>query len=103
MIIERFLFYNPLYIIDNGTIGGNLIKREQYFITDSYEKSWKIKINISATTINSVEHSNPTTILAVGGNHTTILGYSSNTNHNDKEEQIKILQMLIKDLKKTMK
>jgi hypothetical protein len=76
-------------------------------------KGWwenKVKIPMSSTeirenmisndtTVNSVEHSSVTTILAVGGNHTTVLGYSSlNENHADPEVQIKLLKELASTL-----
>jgi hypothetical protein len=39
------------------------------------------------TTVNSVEDSRVTTILAVGGNHTTVLGYinKKGIEHNDSK------------------
>ena len=52
----------------------------------------------NATTVNSVEHSDTTTVLAVGGNHTTVLGYSPNINHHKKEAQVEILKALASDL-----
>ena len=51
------------------------------------------KIHEYETTVNSLEHSDITTVLAVGGNHTMVLGYSSNP-HYKEEDQIKILNEL---------
>ena len=50
------------------------------------------------TTVNSVEHADTTTILAVGGNHTTVLGHTHNTSHHKSEEQIQILKHLASKL-----
>jgi len=50
------------------------------------------------TTVNSVEHADTTTILAVGGNHTTVLGYTTNTSHHKEEEQVEILKALASNL-----
>ena len=55
------------------------------------------KENYSNTTIvNSVEHAEVTTILAVGGNHTTVLGHTSDTRYHEEESQIEILKALAK-------
>ena len=50
------------------------------------------------TTVNSVQHADTTTILAVGGNHTTVLGYTHHTNHHKEEQQVEILKALAADL-----
>jgi putative N-acetylmannosamine-6-phosphate epimerase len=50
------------------------------------------------TTVNSVEHADTTTILAVGGNHTTVLGYTQHTSHHKEEQQVEILKSLAADL-----
>jgi len=47
-------------------------------------------------TVNSVEHSSTTTLLAVGGNHTSVLGYSSNKSHHLPKEQLKIMKEISK-------
>lgn len=49
--------------------------------------------------VNSVEHSSVTTLIAVGGNHSTTLGFSSNECHHNKNDQIKILNHIKKNLK----
>ncbi len=46
------------------------------------------------TTVNSVEHADTTTILAVGGNCTTVLGHDFGVHHHTEEGQITILKTL---------
>ena len=46
------------------------------------------------TTVNSVEHADTTTIIAVGGNCSTVLGRTIHNKHSSKEDQIKILEDL---------
>ena len=50
------------------------------------------------TTVNSVEHADTTTILAVGGNHTTVLGHDFGVSHHTEEGQITILKTLANKL-----
>ena len=49
-------------------------------------------------TVNSVEHSNHTTILAVGGNCTTVLGTTNSSIHHTEESQVEILKQLANKL-----
>lgn len=46
------------------------------------------------TTVNSVQHADTTTILAVGGNYTTVLGYTHHMRHHEEYEQVGILKSL---------
>lgn len=50
------------------------------------------------TTVNSVEHADTTTIIAVGGNCSTVLGRTYHNRHSSKEDQIKILEDLADNL-----
>lgn len=50
------------------------------------------------TTINSVVHADTTTILAVGGNYTTVLGYSAETGHHTEKGKVALLKSLASDL-----
>ena len=52
----------------------------------------------NSTTVNSVEHADTTTILAVGGNHTTVLGHTHHTSHHKEEDQVEILKSLAAEL-----
>ena len=52
----------------------------------------------SGVVVNSVEHSSTTTIIAMGGNHSTVLGHTLASSHHTPEGQLAILKELADDL-----